>query len=158
MLSMGEETPPELIADSTSATADELLRTLVDHGGECTTRDFTREVGRPNDVVSYHVTHHLIGNGLVKKVGVDETADYPNPPNKYRITDRGRDVVDVLKSWKGNALEGTDAPTGTDVDGEEIEELRAEIEDLKETIDWLTDKVNDHQDTIDFVEQRRGAD
>ena len=150
MQSMGEEMPPEVIADSTSFTADELLRILVEHGGECTTRDFTRELGRPNDVISYHVNYHLIGNGLVEKVGVDETADFPNPPNKYRITERGRNVVDILIEQQ----EPTSESSGAGVDDATVEELRSEIAELNTTVEWLAERLDEHQEVIDKVDRR----
>lgn len=128
-----EDFDPTAVAADISGLAGDLLKIAVDEGGTCTTRDFTKWAEIKNDTAAHHVRYHLYEHGLLEKIGADESADTPNPPNKYRITDRGRAVE--------NALQSTPSPESPSP--ETVEELRDELKDQEETDDWLKGRVDE---------------
>lgn len=126
-------------SEDISEKAADILRVYEEKDATLlSTNDITSGTGYSNDVVAYHIKQHLIRLGLLEQAGVDESASFPNPPNLYRITDRGQGVLEMLVEEDRLTESASEQ-----VAGEDVAALWDELNDQEDTDDWLERRVDE---------------
>jgi DNA-binding PadR family transcriptional regulator len=135
-----------MVSHDLDRKSQRILEAIYNHGGDAQTSEIMEYTGiEKNGIVHYRINEKLEPQGLVESHKVED-GDRPLGVKISSLTDAGNKVV-------GQIFEEGNGPTLM----QEMEMLRSEVEDLRETVQLYEGHIDHLEDEIEAYEQQYGT-